>query len=175
MKTLEIKCIEIYELDSGHFLSAPGLTLQACLKKTELELLTDIDMLLIFEKGIRGRICHALHKYAKTNNKHMKNCDKNIETSYLMYLDVNNFYGWAMPQKLPVNGFKWVKKLSKFNKDFIKSYDENSNVGYILEVDLEYPKNLFNLYKDLPFLRERKKNARSLFVTYMTKNVMLYT
>ena len=87
----------------------------------------------------------------------MKNCDKNIESSYLIYLDVNNFCGWPRSQKLPVNGFKWVKKLSKFNEDFIKNYNENSNVGYILEVDLEYPKNLFNLHKDLQFLRERKK------------------
>ena len=87
----------------------------------------------------------------------MKNYDKNIESSYLIYLDANNLYGWGMSQKLPVNGFKWVKKLSKFNEDFIKNYDENSNKGYILEVDVEYPKNLFNLHKDLRFLAERKK------------------
>ena len=94
------KCIEIYELDPAHFLSAPGLAWQACLKKTEaeLELLTDIDMLLMFEKGIRGGICHAIHRYAKANNKYMKNYDKNIELLYLMYLDVNNLYGWGMSQ-----------------------------------------------------------------------------
>ena len=74
-----------------------------------------------------------------------------------MYLDANNLYGWGMSQKLPGNGFKWVKKLSKFNKDFIKNYDENSNKGYILEVDVEHPKNLFNLHSDLPFLAEKKK------------------
>ena len=74
-----------------------------------------------------------------------------------MYLDANNLYGWGLSQKLPVNGFKEVKMLSKFNEDFIKSYDENSNKGYILEVDVDYPKNLFNLHKDLPFLAERKK------------------
>ena len=76
-----------------------------------------------------------------------------------MYLDANNLYGWAMSQKLPVNGFKWIKKeeLSKFNEDFIKNYDENGNIGYFLEVDIDYPKELFNLHKDLPFLPERKK------------------
>ena len=88
------KCIEIYELHPAHFLSALGLAWQACLEKAgvKLELLTDIDMLLMVEKGIRGGICHAIHKYAKANNKNMKNCDKNIISSYLMYLDANYFY-----------------------------------------------------------------------------------
>ena len=117
------KCIEIYKLDPAHFLSAPGLALQARLKKTkaELELLTDIDMLLMVKKGIRGGICQALHRYTKANNKCMKNYDKNIISSYLMYLDGNNLYGWAMSQKLPVNSFKWVEKLrlSRFNDMFI--------------------------------------------------------
>ena len=89
----------------------------------------------------------------------MKNYDKNIESSYIEYLDANNLYGWAMSQKLPVNGFKWVKqkKLSKFNEDFIKKYDEDSNTGYFLEADIDYPKELFNFHKDLPFLPEIKK------------------
>ena len=101
------KCIEIYELNPMHFLSAPGLPWQACLKKTEVELevLTDIDMLLIVEKGIRGRIFQAVHRYAKANNKHMKNYDGNNESSYMMYLDANNLFGWAMSQKLTVDGF----------------------------------------------------------------------
>ena len=118
-------CIEIYELDPAHFLSAPGLAWEACLKKTEmrLELLTNIDMLLIVEKGIRGGICHAIHRYAKANNKYMKNYDKNKELSYTQYLDANNLYGWAMSQKLPVGGFKWeddiliiINKLKKIYK-----------------------------------------------------------
>ena len=74
-----------------------------------------------------------------------------------MYLDANNFYEWAMSQKLPVNGFKWVKNLSKFNEIFIRNYYENSDKGYFLEVDIDYPKQLFNLHKDLPFLPEREK------------------
>ena len=87
----------------------------------------------------------------------MKNYNKDIISSYLMYLDANNLYGWAMSQKLPVNGFKWVKNLSKFSEIFIRNYDKNSNKGYFLEVDIDYPKELFNLHKDLPFLPERKK------------------
>ena len=126
------KCIEIYELDPAHFLSAPGLAWQACLKKTKvnLELLTNSDMLLMVEKGIRGGICQAIHSYAKANNKYMKNYKKDIISSYLMHLDANNLYGWAMSQKLPANGFEWVKNLSQFNESFIRNYDENSDIGY---------------------------------------------
>ena len=87
----------------------------------------------------------------------MKNYGKDIISSYLMYLNSNNLYGWAMSQKLPVNGFKWAKKLSKFNETFIRNYDENRDQGYFLEVDVEYPKELFDLHKDLPFLPESKK------------------
>ena len=89
-KNVRNKCIEIYELDPAHFLSTPGLAWQAYLKKTEvyLELLTNIDMLLIAEKGIRGGIFQAIHRYAKANNKYMKNYHKNTTSSYLMYLDV---------------------------------------------------------------------------------------
>ena len=105
------KCIEIYGLDPSHFLAAPGLAWQACLKKTDvkLELLTHVDMLLMIEKGIRGRICHAIHRYAKANNKYMKNYNKNKGSSYIQYLDANNLYGWEMSQKLPGYGFKLKK------------------------------------------------------------------
>ena len=87
----------------------------------------------------------------------MNNYDKSFESSYPMYLDANNLYEWAISQKLPVDGFKWVKDLSQFNEDFIKDYDENSNKGYLLEVDIEYLKKLFNLRKDLSFLPKREK------------------
>ena len=93
-KILEI-CLDIYELDPIYFVSAPGLAWQACLKKTkvELELLTDYDMILMTEKGIRGGICQASHRHAEANNPYMKNYNKNIESSYLEYLDLNNLYG----------------------------------------------------------------------------------
>ena len=79
-------------------------------------------MLLMIEEGLRGGMCQSVHRYAKANNKYMI---KSIESSYLMYLDANNLYGWAMSQKLPVNGFKWENDLSRFNKRFIKNYNEN--------------------------------------------------
>ena len=74
-----------------------------------------------------------------------------------MYLDASNLYGWAMSRKLLVNGFEWVEELSQFNEDFTTNYGENSNEGYFLEVDVKYPKKLFNLHSDLPFLPEKKK------------------
>ena len=116
---------------------------------------TDIDMLLMIEAGIRGGMCQSIHRYAKANNKYMKNYDKNIESSYLMQLDTNNLYRWAISQKLPVNGFKWEDDLSRFNERFIKSYNENSNREYFLKVDVECPKTVFSSHKDLPFLPER--------------------
>ena len=120
------KCTEIYGLNPWYFYSAPGLAWQERLKQTKakLELLTDYQMLLMIEGGIRGGMCQSTHKYAKANNKYMKNYNKSIESSYLKYLDANNLYGWAMSQKLPVKGFKWVKKkkLSEFNEDFIKKW-----------------------------------------------------
>ena len=138
------KCLEVYELDPAHFLSLPGLAWKACLKKTnvELESLTDYDMLLMVEEGIRGGICHSIHRYAKAN-KYMKDYNKNIESSYIQYLDANNLYGWDMSQRLLVNNFKWVE-------EFIKNYNENSYKGYILEVDIKYPKKLQDLHSDLP-------------------------
>ena len=153
------KCIEKCELYPAHFLSAPGLAWQACLKKTEveLELLTDNDMLMMFEEGTRGGMCQASYRYAKANNKYMKNYDKNKESSFLIYDDANNLYGWAMCKKLPVGDFKWVDDLSIFTEDFIKNYDEDSDRGYNLEVHVEYPKNLHKLHSDLPFLPERMK------------------
>ena len=90
----------------------------------------------------------------------MKNYDKNNESSYITFLNANNLYGWAMPQKVPLNCFKWVKKWSKFNEVFKRKYDKDSNTRYFLEVDVEYPKTLFNSHKDLPFLSERKKSEK---------------
>ena len=150
-------CLKNYELDPAHFVSLPGLAWQACLKKTnvEIELLTDYDMLLIVEEGIRGRICHAIQRYAKANNKYMKDYDRKKKSSYIQYLDANNLYGKAMTKKLPVRGFKCLDDISKIDEDFVKDYDKNNHKGYILDVDIDYPSKLQNLHSDLPFLPER--------------------
>ena len=101
-------------------------------------------------------MCQSTYRYAKAN-KYMKKFDKNQKSCYLEYLDSNNLYGWAMNKKLPLNGFEWIDDLSVFNKEFIKNYDEHDDVGYYLEVDIEYPKNFQKLHSDLSFLPERRK------------------
>ena len=125
-------CINIYEHEPAKFLSAPGLAWQAVSKKTKvkLDLLTDIDMLLMVKKSIKGGICHSIFRYAKATNKYMKDYDENKELSYLQYWDINNLYGWAMSQKLSVNNFDWIKDTSQFNEDFIKKCNEESDDGY---------------------------------------------
>ena len=109
----------------------------------------------MIEEGIRGGICHAMQRYAKTNNKYMKDYDKKKKPAYIQYLDANNLYGKEMTEKLPVRGFKWVNDISKIDEDFVKDYNKNDNKGYILEVDVDYPNKLQNIHSDLPFLHER--------------------
>ena len=132
-------CIRVYELDPAHLLSASGLAWQACLKKTgvELELIADPDMLLMIEKGIIGEICHSILRYAKANDRYRKGYYKNEKESFLHHNDANNIYGFAMSEPLSVDGFEWMEDLSKIDEDFIKNYDENSDKGFILEVDVE--------------------------------------
>ena len=129
-------------------------------------------LLLMFEEGIRGGMCQATDRYAKANNKYMRDHDKNKESSYLEYLDANNLYGWAMSQRLPVRNFKWIDKddISKFDEKFIKNYDENSDQGYILEVDVKYPEKIRMLHSDLAFLPERMKINKCTKLTCSIQN-----
>ena len=109
-------------------------------------------MLLMIEKGVSGGICHAIHRYAKVNNKYMIFYDENKEMSYTLYLYADKLYESVMSQKLPVNDFKWVKNVSKVDENFIKNYGEDGDIGYFLEVDIEYPRELHVLHNDLPFI-----------------------
>ena len=126
-------------------------------------------MLLMIEKGIRGGICQSIHSYAKANNKYMKNYNKDI-SSYLLYVDANNLHGWAMSQKLSVNGFNWVKNLSEcnsiqFNESFIRNCDENSDIGYFLKVDVDYLEKLLISLKIYHFyLKEKSKWSRKTYL-----------
>ena len=152
-------CLKHYELDPAHYFTAPGLAWDACLKTTGivLELLSDVDMLLMVERGIRGGISTISNRYGKANNKYMgKSFNKSEPSKYVQYLDANNLYGAAMSMKLPTHGFKWMndKELSVWEK-----------IPCILEVDLEYPKELHDLHNDYPSAPERvmcKNNVEEL-------------
>lgn len=168
--------LKSYDLDALHYVTIPSLSYDAMLKHTqiELELLTDIDMKLFIEKGIRGGISQCCHRYAKANNKYMNNFDKNKPSQFLMYFDVRNLYGYAMSQYLPFNNFRWVQK-ENFNKIDLKDLSQKNNVGYIFEVDLEYPIELHDSHSDLPFCAEHmvppgsKSNEKKLLTTLFNK------
>ena len=147
-------CLKHYKLDPAPFYTSPGQAWKACLKHTgiRLELLTDPDMLLMFERGIRGGITQAVRKYASANNKYMGDkFNPESESSFLQYLNANNLYGWAMSQPLPAGGFKWVD----VNPNEISELATRTDKGYLLEVDVSYPKELHNSHNDLPFMCER--------------------
>ena len=152
-------CLKEYGLDPVHYFTAPGLAWDACLKMTgvNLELLSDVDMLLMFEKGIRGGISIISNRYGEANNKYMKDFDKEKPSKYLMYLDANNLYGCAMSMKLPTHGFNWLtdKEMENFyNNQVVQVWEKTP---CILEVDLEYPEKLHDLHNDYPFCPERVK------------------
>ena len=114
-------------------------------------------MLLLFEKGIGGGMCNVIRKYVKANNKYMKNYDATKKSIFIVYLDANNLYEWGMSNKLLLEGFKWETDLSIFTNHFVKNYDEKSDIGYLFYADIAYPKDLYELHKDLPFLPDRMK------------------
>ena len=157
-------CLKHYNLDPAHYYTSPGLAWDACLKITgqHLELLSDYDMLMMFERGIRGGITHISKRYAEANNKYMKNYDPEKKSTFIQYLDANNLYGWAMSQNLPTHGFKWMKDITLEKVDEIldktnHSMSNNGKKGYIFEVDLEYPKNLWEKHNDYPLAPENIK------------------
>ena len=146
-----------FGLDPGHFYSSPGLTWAAALKytKVEIELLKDIDMILMIENGIRGGISCAMTHYAKANNKYLPNYSPEEETSFITYLDVNNLYGFALKQPMPYSGFKWVPTES-FNNVFKDILFERTAKGYILEVDIEFPRDFHDNLNDYPLAPEKR-------------------
>lgn len=167
-------CYSIYELDPAHYFTAPGLSFDAMLKhtKVQLELLTDVDMLLFVERGIRGGISQCSKRCSKANNKYMENYDSKMESIFLMYLDANNLYGYSMMQHLPIKDFEWCQ--NSFTSDEIMNLPDDATTGYIFEVDLEYPQHLHDKHKDYPLCAENRtvpgtKNERKLLLTLFDK------
>ncbi|XP_073244701.1 uncharacterized protein [Porites lutea] len=154
-------CLKHYKLDPAHYYTSPGLAWDACLKTTgqRLDLLHDYDMLMMFERGIRGGITHISKRYVEANNKYMENYNPEKKSSFIQYLDANNLYGWAMSQNLPIHGFKMITNITveKVMEILEKTNDSMVNTGkkgYIFEVDLEYPPDLWDLHNDYPLAPE---------------------
>ena len=160
-------CLDYYGLDPCHYFGSPGLGWDAMLKMTgiKLDLILDIDMHLFIGKGMRGGISYISKRYSKVNNKYMKCYDSSEEIKFIMYLDANNLYGWAMNQYLPYSEFKWLNK-NEISRFCLNSISENSFVGYILEVGLEYPDELLKLHNDYPLAPEKLEITQNMLSKY---------
>ena len=160
-------CLQYYKLDPCHYFSSPGLSWDAMLKMTniKLELMNDIDMFQFIEKGLRGGTAYIANRFGEANNKYMKTYNEKLPSKYIMYLDANNLYGWAMSQYLPTGNFKWLSQ-KRIKKTNLGKYTENSDKGLILEVDLEYPQDLHNLHNDFPLGPEKIKVDKNMLSDY---------
>ena len=149
-------CMQYYKLDPCHYFTSPGLSWDAMLKMTDikLELIIDVYKFQFLEKGMRGGVSYIANRYGKANNKYMKECDEKAPSKYIMYLDANILYGWAMSQYLPIGGFRWLTE-KEINKIDLVKYKEDSKKGVILEVDLEYPQELHHIHNDYPLAPEK--------------------
>ena len=149
-------CLEYYGLHPCHYFSSPGLSWDAMLKMTgvQLELIDDIDVHLFIESGMRGGVLYIGKRYCKANNEFVDGFDESMVKSFIMYFDANNLHGWAMTQCLPYGRFKWLseEEINEVNFDLV---DNESSVGYILEVNLEYPDKLHELHNDYPLAAEK--------------------
>ena len=154
-------CLKYYRLDPCNYFSSPGLRWDAMLKMTgiKLEKISNIDKYLFIEKGLKGGISYIAKRYAKANNKYMNDYDPKKPSTFISYLDMNNLYGWAMSEYLPYEGFKWLKNVDEFD---VMSINEKSLIGYLLEVDLQYPDELHKLHND--YLLAPEKLAVSIDV-----------
>ena len=147
-------CLEFYGLDPWHYISSPGVSWDAMLRKTgiELEKISDIDKYYFIEKGLRGGTSYITKRYAKANNKYMNDYDPEKPSTFITYLDKNNLYGWSMSEYLPYGEFEWLENVDEFD---VNSINEKSEIGYFLEVDLEYPDELHELHNDYPLAPEK--------------------
>ena len=155
-------CLEYYKLDPCHYFSSPGLRRDAMLKMTgvELELISNINMHLFIEKGIRGGISYICNRHSK-----IEDCDSNEKKESIMYCDANNLCGLGMSQPLPYGGFDRLNK-KEINEFDLDSISENSSIGYFLEVDLEYPTELYDSHNDYPLAPEKLEISSDMLSKY---------
>ena len=163
-------CLQYYSLDPCHYFTSPRLSWDAMLKMTniKLELMIDVDMYQFIEKGMRGGVSYIANRYGKANNKYMKEYNEKAPSKYIMHLDANNLYGWAMSQSLPTGGFRWLTG-KEINKLDLGKYKTDGKKGLIPEVDLEYPQELHNLHNDYPVAPEKIKVSNNMLSGYCKK------
>ena len=168
-------CLQCYKLDSCHYFTSPGLSWDAMLKMTniKLELMIDVNMFQFIEKGMCGGVSYITNRHGKANNKYMKKYIEKVPSKYIMYLDANNLYGWEMSQYLPTGNFRWMtdKKISKIN---LAKYKDNGKKGLILEVDLEYPRELHSLHNDYLVAPEKLNVSNNMLSGYCKKIAKRY-
>ena len=163
-------CLQYYKLDPCHYFTFNGLSWDAMLKMTniKLELMTDIDKFQFIEKGMHGGVSYITNRYGKANNKYMKEYDQKASSKYIIYLDANNLYGWAMSQYLPTGNFKWMsdKEIKQIDPG---KYNADGKEGLISEVDLEYPQELHGRHNDYPVCPEKVKVSNNMLSGYCKK------
>ena len=160
-------CLEYYGLDPCHYFSSPGLAWDAMFKMSgvRLRLIDDIDMHLFIEKGMRGGISYIAKRYCRANNEFVKGYDSSLEKSLITYWDINNLYGVAMLEYLPYDKFEWLSDDEIDGIDF-SSVSVESDVGYILEVDLKYPSELHELHNDYSLAPEKLRVSKDMLSDY---------
>ena len=160
-------CLDYYSLDPCHYFSAPGLSFDAMLKMAgvKLQTISDINVHLFIEKGMRGGISNICKRYALTNNKYLENYDSNKESTFIMYWDANNLYGWGVNQSLPYSDFNFLTK-KEINKFCLDCISENSPIGHILEVDLECCKEIHDSHSDHPLAPGKLEISSNMLSKY---------
>ena len=151
----------------SHYLSTPALSWDAMLHmtKVKLELISNHDMYIFFEKGMRGGVSYISNRYSKANNKYLKSCDPKQESKHTTYLDANSLYGYAISKSLPTSGFNWIDP-----KEFdLNKYSSNNSKGCVLEIDIEYPKELQELQNDYPLVPGKIEIKREMLTDYQLK------
>jgi len=168
-------CLKYYHLDLCHYVTLPSFAWDASLRlhKQQLELFSDkqADMYLQVENSIRGGISMISNKYSKANNHYLENYNKNDKNIYIIYLDANNLYGWAMSQHLPYGGYEYDTDIDKYTEEYIMQLDDEADKGYFFTVDLEYPKELHDLHNDYPLCPDKKIITKDM-LSSMTKKLM---
>ena len=160
-------CLKYYGLDPCHYFSSPGLAWDAMLKMSgvRLRLIDNVDIHLFIEKGMRGGISYIAKRYCRANNEVVKGYDESLEKSFICYWDVNNLYGAAMLEYLPYDEFEWLSDDEIYGINF-NCVSAESDVGYILKVDLKYPKELHDLHNDYPLASEKLKVSKDMLSGY---------